>query len=97
MGVALQYRMIDNSGESDMHADGPVSIDQAMSIALSLHKSGRRADAFQIYGDILRAEPNHPDALHFMGMLAHQQGSDAEAILLKREYGVRPQLLQLLC
>jgi tetratricopeptide (TPR) repeat protein len=47
--------------------------------ALALHQAGRLGEAERLYRDILSAEPNHFDALHFLGVAAYQQGRHAEA------------------
>ena len=48
---------------------------------------------FLCYQQILSAEPNHPDALHYFGLLAHQVGKSGiavemigKAIALKPDY-----------
>lgn len=48
--------------------------------ALALHQAGRLAEAERLYQDILRSEPRHFDALHFLGVAAYQQGRHAEAV-----------------
>jgi predicted TPR repeat methyltransferase len=60
----------------------PLAIDEAMRLAMGLHRAGHREDAYKIYSRVLGLVPNHPDALHFMGVLAHDQGCDEEAIRL---------------
>lgn len=60
----------------------PLSIDEAMRLATSLHRAGHREDAFKIYTRVIELAPNHADALHFLGILAHEQGSDADAVRL---------------
>lgn len=42
--------------------------------ALTAHQQGRLADAQAMYDTILRAQPNHADALHLRGVLALQSG-----------------------
>src|SRR5512142_1355721 len=59
-----------------------ISLDEAISIAILLQKNEQLADAERLYGKILDAAPDHPDALHFAGILAHQQGRSEEAIAL---------------
>ncbi|WP_337442751.1 O-linked N-acetylglucosamine transferase, SPINDLY family protein [Chthoniobacter flavus] len=55
---------------------------QAMQIALQHHQSGRLADAEAIYRQILAVEPRHADALHLLGVIAHQVGQHEGAIEL---------------
>jgi predicted O-linked N-acetylglucosamine transferase (SPINDLY family) len=47
---------------------------------LALHQQGQLVQAQQIYQQILRIQPRHADALHFLGMLARQTGNPAQAI-----------------
>ncbi len=59
-----------------------LSIEDAMSLATDLHLAGQHEDAFTIYTRVLEAAPNHPDALHFLGVLAHSRGCEEDAIRL---------------
>jgi predicted TPR repeat methyltransferase len=59
-----------------------VSIDEAMAIGTSLHAAGHLEPAAEIYRRVLDLVPEHPDALHFMGILAHAQGRTEEALRL---------------
>ena len=46
-----------------------LSIDQALQLAIENHKLGRLQDAQRIYAAILKAQPQHPDANHNLGVL----------------------------
>jgi Flp pilus assembly protein TadD len=50
--------------------------------ASMLHQGGQLDQAETIYNAILRAAPDHPDALHLLGLLRHQQGQNVEALRL---------------
>jgi predicted O-linked N-acetylglucosamine transferase (SPINDLY family) len=68
-----------------------VSLDQAMLLAIAHHKAGRRAEAETIYRQILAANPNHPDALHMLGVLAAQSGHDDQAAeLIQKAIAIAP-------
>lgn len=43
-------------------------------IAIQHHQAGRLAEAEKIYRQILAQQPDHPDALHLLGVLAVQAG-----------------------
>jgi predicted TPR repeat methyltransferase len=56
-----------------------------------LHRAGRLDEAEAIYRSLLKREPLHPDALHFLGVLEHQRGHVSEAIqLIRRATEVAP-------
>jgi predicted TPR repeat methyltransferase len=57
-----------------------VSVDDALTMAMELHKTGELIEAKSIYGKVLSAVPNHPDALHFLGVTLHQLGESEEAV-----------------
>src|ERR1700735_821861 len=50
--------------------------------ALRHHQAGRLQEAEQIYRRILQADSRNADALHFLGVLAHQTGRHAIAVEL---------------
>jgi tetratricopeptide (TPR) repeat protein len=50
------------------------TISEALATAIQHHQAGRLQAAEQIYRQILAIDPNHPDALHLLGVLAHQVG-----------------------
>src|SRR5664279_158193 len=52
----------------------------AFSQALALHQAGRLADAEKMYRIILKAQPDHFDSLHLLGVIFHQRGDHAEAV-----------------
>ncbi len=47
--------------------------------AVRFHQRGRLDKAAILYDRILRANPNHPDALHLSGLVAHQRGDQDRA------------------
>ena len=53
---------------------------QAIDTALKYHRAGRLAQAEAIYRQVLGTTPEHPDALHLLGMIAHQTGNHQAAI-----------------
>lgn len=50
--------------------------------AIEHYQAGRLAEAEAIYRQILVAEPNHADALHLLGLIAHRVGQHPAAIEL---------------
>jgi protein O-GlcNAc transferase len=63
---------------------------QSLNLAVSYHQNGRFADAERLYRAILTQDPNHADAWHLLGLLAHQCGkSQFGADLIARAIALR--------
>jgi tetratricopeptide (TPR) repeat protein len=58
---------------------GPFDLGQSMSEALALHRQGRLRDAEKIYTRVLKAAPDHFDALNLLGTIKAQLGRIGEA------------------
>ena len=56
------------------------TISEALAIAIQHHQAGRLQAAEQIYRQILAVEPNHADAIHLLGVIAHQAGKHELAV-----------------
>lgn len=69
-------------------ADAPqeriLSLDEAVVYASALHRQGRLDDAEEVYRQIMAARDDHPDCLHFLGVLMHQRGDHGAAEALIR-------------
>lgn len=50
--------------------------------ALEHHRAGRLQQAGELYSEILRANPDHTDALQLLGLLAQQTGQVEQAVTL---------------
>jgi predicted O-linked N-acetylglucosamine transferase (SPINDLY family) len=50
--------------------------------AIRCHENGNAEDARILYQRVLKNAPDHPDALHLMGVLEHETGHHEKAILL---------------
>ena len=48
--------------------------------AMEHHRAERLDEAVQLYDRILKAQPDHVDALHLLGTIAYQRGDDARTI-----------------
>lgn len=69
----------------------PTAMDPRLREAIELQRRGEIAAAAQIYGRILHAEPEHWQALHYMGLAQLQQGRLKEAeVLLSRSVAIEP-------
>jgi predicted TPR repeat methyltransferase len=63
-----------------------------MAVALALHQREQLSSAEDIYRAVLEAVPDHADALHFSGVLAHQQGRNDDAVaLIERSLELEPE------
>jgi tetratricopeptide (TPR) repeat protein/SAM-dependent methyltransferase len=70
--------------EQSAHAD-------AIRNALAHHHAGRLPQAEAIYRQVLRTQPDHPDALHLLGMIAFQiRRPDIAAELVEKAIRVNP-------
>ena len=56
--------------------------DQLLARAMAMHEAGEIHAAQALYGEILRSDPSHREALHFAGVAAHQTGNNELAISL---------------
>ena len=71
--------------------DRALSLDEALSIAILLQQNEQWAAAADIYRSILEVAPDHADALHFSGVLAHQQARSEQAVaLIERSLELEP-------
>jgi len=60
-------------------------------VAVERHRAGKLDEAAALYAEVLAAEPDHADALHLSGLVAHQQGRHADAIAaISRAIGLAP-------
>src|SRR5258708_29376212 len=67
------------------------AIEPALAHADAAHAAGRLVEAVEGYGEVLRLAPEHPVALHRLGLIA-QRSSDREAALglFDRALAARP-------
>jgi tetratricopeptide (TPR) repeat protein len=59
-----------------------LTLPQMVAMGLIHHQSGRIAEAKELYMQVLSAEPENFDALHLLGVLAHQVGNHDLAVSL---------------
>ena len=68
-----------------------LTLEEAVSIAILLQKNEQFAEAAEVYRRIFDTAPDHAEALHYAGVLAHQQGRGDEAIaLIEKSLGLVP-------
>lgn len=77
-------------GQSGAHA---VLLQQAT----ELHRKGKFKEARKIYEAILEEDSENPEAIHYLGLIRHQQGDGAAALeLLYRSVAARPESAEFL-
>ena len=68
-----------------------LSLQQALELALQHHTAGDLAKAEKIYQKILETDPNQAEALHLLGVIAHQKGNNDIAVdLITKALSVKP-------
>ena len=68
-----------------------LTLEEAVSFAILLQKNEQLDEAHAVYRRVLEAAPDHPRALHYAGLLAHQQGRNGEALaLIERSLALAP-------
>jgi predicted O-linked N-acetylglucosamine transferase (SPINDLY family) len=68
-----------------------MTLEQTMDAAMQAHQSGRLREAEQLYRQVLSETPDHPSALHFLGVIAYQVGNrDVAEKLMRRSTELRP-------
>jgi protein O-GlcNAc transferase len=60
----------------------PIDLSPLLRDAVQHHQSGRLPQAEALYREVLAREPQHPQALHYLGLIAHQVGRHGVAVQL---------------
>ncbi|MBM3601251.1 MAG: tetratricopeptide repeat protein [Alphaproteobacteria bacterium] len=58
------------------------SPESVFEIAFAHHVAGRLRQAEELYGQVLQAQPDHVEARHLLGAVAHQSGRHEDAVRL---------------
>ena len=73
------------------------TIPQLMELGNNFHKTGNVELAESAFRKVLEHQPNHPDALHFLGAIAHQSNDHAAAkFLISKSLEFQPRAKQAL-
>jgi predicted TPR repeat methyltransferase len=69
-----------------------LTVDEALGIAVYCQQHDQLPQAEMLYRAIMEAAPDRADAIHFAGVLAHQQGRGPDAVaLVRRSLELSPQ------
>src|SRR6185437_4190071 len=81
--------MMSETSEPNRPATRPLG--DLLADAIALHRADRLREAEPLYAAVMAAERDHPDALHFLGVLKHRQGASEEAVaLIRRALALAP-------
>ena len=61
---------------------GDHELQRALNMAARDFRAGRLAESKAVYNEILRRRPGNASAVHFLGLIAHQEGDHERAIKL---------------
>ncbi|HEV8518186.1 MAG TPA: tetratricopeptide repeat protein [Burkholderiales bacterium] len=78
-GSGKKYKQCCGRLASSSTVSGARPVPDALQAAIAHHQAGRLSQAEAHYLKILEVEPNHPDALHYLGVIASQAGKHAIA------------------
>ena len=68
-----------------------ITIDEAVAMALNLHREGRVSESEALYKSIIATDPEQPEALHFLGLMSFQNDNTPEALdLINRSLQANP-------
>lgn len=68
-----------------------MDLDEKMHLAIARQQDGNLQEAADIFQDILSSNPDHPDALHYFGVLLHHGGQSEQAIsLIEKSLSINP-------
>ncbi len=82
------YRLVDMTEDCQTAPSKPVGLSFPSDIlsrlekAVQLHRDGRTEEARRIYQQILAAFPEHPDALHLLGVVENETGNYETSVSL---------------
>jgi predicted TPR repeat methyltransferase len=77
--------------EAQEPSPAEVTVEEALALAIELHRGGELDNAEQVYRRILEACPDNPNAIHYLGTLLHHRGdSEAGLELVRKALAIAP-------
>ena len=68
-----------------------LTVEEAVTLAIQLQRDGHLLPAAELFRRVLDVAPDHPRALHYAGVLAHQEGRTEDAVaLVERSLALSP-------
>ena len=91
-----QQKLAEKAAKKNHVQPAGLSIDpQSLEIAVQHHSAGRLSEAENLYQKILKSDPNHPTALHLLGLIAHQVGKNGVAVdLMTKALSIKPDYVE---
>lgn len=85
-GSGKKYKQCcDATGAAPVQTAPSFHPQHALQTAMAQHQAGNLPAAEQLYKQVLQANPNQPDALHLLGLIAKQKGDLKTAVQLMRK------------
>src|SRR5215471_21475111 len=92
---AVQEVAMPETGDAQPQAQNPAAaaLQAKLNQGMALHRQGKLADAERCYSEVLQWQPNHFDALHLLGVIAHQTRRTEQGVeLIKRAIALDPKV-----
>ena len=72
-----------------------LALQQALDIAVEHHQAGDLLKAEGIYQKIIQAAPDHSQAVHLLGVIAHQRGQNEKSVeLIIKALNINPEFAE---
>jgi predicted TPR repeat methyltransferase len=81
-GEQMQDLLRQTTEDVEESAPRELTVEEALEIAIYLQQRDQLAEADAVYRQIFAVAPDHPRALHFAGILAHQLGRPTDGVAL---------------
>jgi predicted TPR repeat methyltransferase len=90
-----KLELIKASSSMPAEQEQTLTTQQTINLAIQHHQAGHLPKAESIYQQILQSEPNHPVALHLLGVIAHQVGKNDIAVdLIMKALAIQPDYVE---
>ena len=80
--LSIINELVDGSCELAPQGTTPAQMQAFLAVAMAKHQEGRLSEAEKMYRQVLKWQPDQPDAYHLLGLLAAQLNRPDDALLL---------------